>query len=62
MRSKDIEDALGKVESVRVTRSGFALILRASEEQKDKALLLHKLVTSEVESINFQSRAPIKKV
>lgn len=53
--TKMINDPLGKVESVRVTRSEFFLISCISEEQIDKALRLHKLVT-------FRSGAPVKGV
>lgn len=48
--SRMVKDALGKVESVRVTRSGFVLISCVLKEQKEKALWLYKLLTYEVES------------
>lgn len=38
-----VKDTLGKVKSVKVTRSSFVLISCVSEEQKEKALWLNKL-------------------
>lgn len=57
-----IKNAIGKIVSVRFTMSGFAQISCFSEEQKEIALWLHKLGTSEEESFDFRSRAPIQGV
>jgi hypothetical protein len=56
------KDKLRKVESVRVTRSGMMVISWSSKEQKEKALWLYKRSMYEVESCDFQSRAPKKGV
>lgn len=48
--SRMVRDALGKVETVRVTRSGFVLFSCVLKEQMEKALRIDKLSTYEVES------------
>jgi hypothetical protein len=42
-----VRDALGKVEAVRVARTGMMLILCVSEEKKECALCLSKILTYE---------------
>ena len=55
-----VKAALGKVDAVKVTRSGMVLILWVSKEQKECALRLAKITTHEVNSFDFRSRAPVK--
>ena len=57
-----VRDALGKVELIRGTRSGFVLISCVSKEEKERALRIDKLLTYEVESFDFCSRVPLKVV
>lgn len=59
--SKLIKEELDKVELVRVTRSGMMLI-SCVKAQKEKALLLYKMLTYDVGSYDCQSRAPVKGV
>ena len=57
-----VKDALGEVESVRLAKSGMMLISWLSKEESEKALWLCKLLTHEVASYDYRSRAPIKGV
>lgn len=57
-----VKASLEKVDVVKVTRSDMVLIWCVSKEQKECALCLMKLSTHEVNSFDFQSRAPVKGV
>jgi hypothetical protein len=57
-----VKKVLGKVDAVKVTRNGMVLISCVSEEQKECALWLAELLKHEVNSCDFQSRAPVKGV
>ena len=56
---KDGKGHIGKVDLVRVTRSGMLI---SCQENRKRALWLYKLLMYNVECYDFQSRAPNKGV